>query len=180
MEQALVDLLSIFNWIQRIDVRMKSKLLNSANETLHGVFHAHQWGQKFSAEILDSLIEEARVNTNRKARICLHPSPGDFLQVAYLAFSKPYSDRIHNHPHTPKVVIPISGQARFSTFDFAGNVLSSQILDGECPVAISLPTGVWHALEVLSQDFIKLEAGTGPFLKDSTVFLENSYLGGNS
>ena len=91
-----------------------------------------------------------------------------------MAFAKPYSDKIHNHPHTPKVVIPISGQAKFSTFDFEGKVLSSQILDGASPVAVSLPIGVWHALEVISPSFIKLEAGTGPFLKDSTVFLQNS------
>jgi len=153
---------------------MKSNLLSLANETLHGVFHAHNWGQKFSVDILDSLIEEARINSNRKARLCLHPTRADSLQVTYLAFSRPYSDRIHNHPHTPKVVIPISGQAKFSTFDFEGKVLSSQILDGASPVAVSLPTGVWHALEVISSDFIKLEAGTGPFLKDSTVFLQNS------
>ena len=151
---------------------MKSNLLSLAKETLQGVFHAHNWGQEFSEDLLDALIEEAKINLNRKARLCLHPSPEDSLQVTYLAFSRPYSDRIHNHPHTPKVVIPISGQAKFSTFNIEGKVLSSQILDGASPVAVSLPTGVWHALEVLSPSFIKLEAGTGPFLKDSTVFLQ--------
>ena len=153
---------------------MKSTLLSLANETLQGVFHAHNWGLKFSEDILKSLINEARINSNRKARLCLHPTPADSLQVTYLAFAKPYSDKIHNHPHTPKVVIPISGQAKFSTFDFEGNVLSSQILDGASPIAVSLPIGVWHAIEVITPSFVMIEIGTVPFLKDSTVFLENS------
>ena len=150
---------------------MKSNLLSLAKETLQGVFHAHSWGQEFSEDLLNELIEEAKINLNRKARLCLHPSPANSLQVTYIAFFRPYSDRIHNHPHTPKVVIPISGQAKFSTFNVEGKVISSQILDGASPVAVSLPTGVWHDLEVLSPSFVMLEASTGPFLKDSTVYL---------
>ena len=150
---------------------MKSNLLSFAKETLQGVFHAHNWGQEFSEDLINELIEEAKINLNRKARLCLHPSPANSLQVTYLAFSRPYTDRIHYHPHSPEVNIPILGQAKFLTLNDEGEVISSQILDGASPVAVSTPTGVWHSLNVLSPNFVTLEVKTGPFLKDSTVHL---------
>lgn len=78
---------------------MKSTSFSVAKETLQGVFHAHNWGQDFSEDLLETLIQEAKHNSNRKARLCLHPNPNEPLQVTYIAFSSPYSDRIHKHPH---------------------------------------------------------------------------------
>lgn len=152
---------------------MKSTLFSVAKETLQGVFHAHNWGQDFSEDLLETLIEEAKINLNRKARLCLHPNPNEPLQVTYLAFSSPYSDRIHKHPHRPEVLVPIIGQAKHTTFDNAAIAVSSKIIDGRLPIAISTPKGVWHAIEVITPSFVMIEIGTGPFLKDSTVFLEN-------
>ena len=69
---------------------MRSTLFSIAKESLQGVFHAHNWGQEFPEDLLETLIEEARVNPNRKARLCLHPNPKEPLQLTYLAFSSPY------------------------------------------------------------------------------------------
>ena len=92
------------------------------------------------------------------------------LLVTYLAFIRPYSDKIHKHPHRPEVVIPIRGEARHTTFDNEGKILESRILKGENPVAVSTQMSAWHALEVVSEFFVMVEIGTGPFLETSTVF----------
>lgn len=99
-------------------------MFSVAKETLQGVFHAHNWGQDFSEDLLETLIQEAKHNSNRKARLCLHPNPNEPLQVTYIAFSSPYSDRIHKHPHRPEVLVPIIGQAKHTTFDNAAIAVS--------------------------------------------------------
>ena len=141
------------------------------NETMPGVFHASAWGQPIDENLLELLIEKAKVNSNRKARLCLHPTPDELLQVTYLAFSSPYSAKVHKHPHRPEVVIPVHGLARHSTFDLTGRILNSQVLDGSNPVANSTDVNSWHSLEVLSDSFVMIEIGTGPFLSTSTVYL---------
>ena len=146
------------------------KEIHLATETMPGVFHATAWGQPLDENLLELLIEKAKVNSNRKARLCLHPTSDELLQVTYLAFSSPYSDKVHKHPHRPEVVIPIHGIARHSTFDLEGRILSSQVLDGSNPVAKSTQVNSWHALEVLSESFVMIEIGTGPFVPTSTVY----------
>ena len=149
---------------------MTEKAIHSENETKPGVFHAKGWGQSLEDNLLGKLIEEAKVNANRKARLCLHPTSEETLQVTYLAFIRPYSDKIHKHPHRPEVVIPILGEARHTTYDNEGNLLESRILKGEKPIAVSTEMSSWHALEVVSEFFVMVEIGTGPFLETSTVF----------
>ena len=152
---------------------MKKKSIQSAIETLPGVFHALNWGESIEQDLLKILIETATKNVNNKARFCLHPSPSDLLQVTYLAFAKPYSDKIHNHPNKVEVVIPISGQAFYRTYDSAGKVVEKLKLDGAKPIALSTNPNVWHAIEVLSENFVMLEIGTGPLLPTSTLFQSN-------
>ena len=149
---------------------MKKKPIQSAIETLPGVFHALKWGQPIERDLLKILIETARKNINHKARFCLHPNPNELLQVTYLAFTKPYSDRIHKHPDKIEVVVPIYGQALHKTYDSDERIIRNVKMDGSNPVALSTTFGSWHAVEILSEDFVMLEIGTGPFLSTSTLF----------
>ena len=150
---------------------MKELDFSVMNETTAGVFHTKAWGQALPEDLLNQLLAISRINPNRKARLCLHPSPDELLQVTYLAFCNPYSDRIHSHPHREEVLVPIMGQAKFTTFDASAKPMSTNVLDGRIPTAISTSKGVWHAIEILSPSFVMIEIGTGPFLKDSTIFL---------
>jgi cupin fold WbuC family metalloprotein len=146
------------------------KVILSENETMPGVYHAKVWGQALEDDLLEQLIEKATINPNRKARLCLHPTPDETLQVTYLAFSRPYSDRIHSHPHRPEVVIPVRGEARHTTYGAEGGILESKILSGANPVAVSSEIGIWHALEIISDFFVMVEIGIGPFRQTSTVY----------
>ena len=144
--------------------------IHSKNETIAGVFHAEAWGQILEEDLLAQLIEQAKENINRKARLCLHPTPDELLQVTYLAFCSPYADKIHKHPHRPEVVIPLVGNARHTSYDSEGNILESRILNGTNPVALSTQRQTWHALEVISEFFVMVEIGVGPFLPTSTIY----------
>ena len=150
---------------------MKKKPIQSAIETLPGVFHALQWGEPIEQDLLKILIEIVRKNVNNKARFCLHPNPSESLQITYLAFTRPYLDRIHKHPDKVEVVVPIHGQAIHKTYNSAGKVIRNMKLDGSNPVALSTTLGLWHAIEILSENFVMLEIGTGPFLPTSTLFM---------
>jgi cupin fold WbuC family metalloprotein len=149
---------------------LKKKAIESSIETLPGVFHARSWGEPIEQHLIKTLIETARKNENHKARFCLHPNPTELLQVTYLAFTKPYSDRIHKHPNKIEVVVPVYGQALHKTFNSDGIIIENVKLDGSNPIALSTTYGSWHAIEVLSKDFVMLEIGTGPFLPTSTLF----------
>jgi cupin fold WbuC family metalloprotein len=151
---------------------LKKKSIQSAIETLPGVFHAINWGQPLEQDLLEILIETAKANINHKARFCLHPNSSELLQVTYLAFTRPYYDRIHKHPSKIEIVIPIHGQALHTTYGSDGKVIGNVKLDGSNPVALSTKLDLWHAVEVLSENFVMLEIGTGPFLPTSTVFKE--------
>ena len=136
------------------------KAIHSKNETIAGVFHAEAWGQILEDDLLAQLIQQAKENINRKARLCLHPTPDEILQVTYLAFSRPYADKIHKHPHRAEVVLPLLGEARHTSYDANGNTLESRILKGTNPVAV----------EVITEVFVMVEIGIGPFTPTSTVY----------
>lgn len=149
---------------------MTMLIANIARETAPGVFHANSWGINISQKILSELISHAKLNQNKKARLCLHPTPNELLQVTYLAFCHPYRDQIHFHPHRVEVLVPILGRAKYVTYDQDGQILESKILKESEPFTISTSSGIRHAIEVLSESFVVLEIGTGPFTHDSTVY----------
>ena len=142
-----------------------------AKQTSDGIYHAIKWDVNLPDSFIYDLIEEAKTNISRKARLCLHPDPSELLQFTYLAFASPYKDKIHSHPNRPEVIYPIFGSALHSTFDSKTNLLKSTTLTSEQPVALGTPIGNWHSIEVKSEFFVMLEIGTGPFINTSTVYL---------
>lgn len=109
-----------------------------------GVYHALNWDVNLPDSLIEDLIEEARKNIYRKARLCLHPDPSQILQFTYLAFVSPYKDRIHSHPNRPEIIYPIFGSALHTTFDSKSKLLKSTTLTSEQPVALGtlLETGI--------------------------------------
>lgn len=142
--------------------------INKGNQ----VYHAKKWNTVVSDEVISELLIEAQKNVNNKARLCLHSSPEEMMQVTYLAFVSPYEDRVHCHPKRPEVLIPISGRAEARLFDGEGKLQTSQILKGGSGRAISTEKGVWHSLKVLSSEFVMIEVGMGPFTRYSTKFFK--------
>lgn len=148
-----------------------TKEIVSGRETSPSVYHANEWGQQLETNLLDLLIEKAKKSDSRKARFCIHPDSKETLQVTYLAFIRPYLDRIHRHPGRVEIVIPLQGLAMHSTFDSKKNLLGNQLLDGSNPLALTSRTDAWHSIEVLSELFVMIEIGLGPFTSNSTVYI---------
>jgi cupin fold WbuC family metalloprotein len=142
-----------------------------AKQTSDGVYHAIKWDVDLPDSLVYDLIEEAKVNISRKARLCLHPDPSKLLQFTYLAFASPYRDKIHSHPNRPEVIFPIFGSAVHRTFDAKTNLIQSTELNAQRPVAVGTDIGIWHSIELQSEVFVMLEIGSGPFSSDSTVFM---------
>ncbi len=150
----------------------KVKLTEIAVETGPGIFHAAEWGCELPENLYEELIEIASKNESNKARLCLHPNSEEKMQVTYLAFKAPYADRVHKHPHRPEVLIPLSGVAVHYTFNDRGEIIASQTMDGSKPTTFSSALGTWHGLEVVSESFVMIEIGVGPFVATSTTYKE--------
>jgi cupin fold WbuC family metalloprotein len=134
------------------------------------VYHSKTWGEPLEENILELLIKQSNQSTNRKARLCLHPNPEEQLQVTYLAFAKPYIDRVHKHPDRIEILIPVYGNAIHRVFDSNDKIVKSTSLNGVNPVALTTLMGAWHGIEVYSENFVMVEIGLGPFLHTSTVY----------
>lgn len=141
-------------------------------QTKPQVFHSTSWDLTIDPELILDLIEEARNNDSNKARLCLHNSPEELMQVTYLAFIAPYEDEIHCHPHRPEVLIPIMGEAEARIFNESGISLKKQLMRGDKGEAFSTNAMTWHSLRVISSEFVMIEVGLGPFKPDSTVFMK--------
>jgi cupin fold WbuC family metalloprotein len=149
---------------------MKSDSLKRFNQTQAGVFHATHWGQSIPENFVKELICEAEQNFNRKARLCLHPSPEDITQVTFLALTRPYEDRLHKHPQKPEIMIPFLGKAELKLYYEDTSENQVILLDAESSTPVSIEAGVLHSLRVLTPNFVFLEIGNGPFKPDSTVY----------
>lgn len=145
--------------------------LSEFNQTQPGVFHAFHWGQSIPKDFVKALVREAETNPNRKARLCLHPSPKEITQITFIALASPYEDRLHIHPHKPEVMIPVSGRAELIVRDELNLNTEIALLDSENFVPVSIESGVLHAIRVLSHSFVFMEIGNGPFNTESTLYI---------
>ena len=141
----------------------------NSKETADQVFHSNAWQLIVNIEDIEELISLAEINNDGKARLCLHPHSSEQMQVTYLAFSSKYTEKIHKHPHRPEVLIPVIGKAERRTYDHMGNVLTLHTMEGGMGSSFSTEKNLWHSLTLVSNVFVMIEIGTGPFLPDSTV-----------
>jgi cupin fold WbuC family metalloprotein len=149
---------------------MNNEALSAFSETKAGVFHSLKWGQIIPETFIGDLIECAKKNSDRKARLCLHPSPKEITQVTFLALVAPYEDRQHKHPNKPEIMFPVLGKAELTIFHDNQSKARVFTLDAENPIPVSIESNTVHALKVLSTNFVFIEIGIGPFNQDSTVY----------
>lgn len=150
---------------------MNGQSFSAFNETKAGVFHSLKWGQVIPETFISELILSAQNNSDRKARLCLHPNPNEITQVTFLALVAPYEDHLHKHPFKPEIMFPILGRAELTIFDENRSKPSVVTLDAENPIPISIEVNTVHALKVLSTNFVFIEIGNGPFASNSTEYI---------
>ena len=140
-----------------------------AIETGPGVFHCRSWGLTLSHEVVNLLIDEARANVRRRARLCLHPSQDDVEQQMLIVLVDGATDPAHKHPDKREALLPILGQASYQTFDDVGHLSSETRLSAGESIYVSSPVGVFHRLVLRGPIFAFWEFASGPFHPSSTV-----------
>ena len=145
------------------------KYWSGKGENSTGVAHWN-WESSIYERDINELINWAKHLDTNKARICLHETPRSLMQVTYLAFIKPYSDKVHKHPSRPEVLIPVRGRAIRRVYSEGLELIKEELMKSGTGESFSTSIGEWHSLEVVSEEFVMIEIGLGPFTPESTVY----------
>lgn len=136
-------------------------------EKSDGVFHAKKWNFELQNEIFKELFLIAK-ECNNKARLCLHPSANEKLQITYLALLWPYVDQIHCHPFKTETVQILRGEADHNIYNNSRILIKKTRLSVKNNIGITIDKGIWHNLTLQSKKVLILEIGLGPFKEGST------------
>jgi len=123
----------------------------------------------FSAEYLDSLVEEASQSPRARQHRNIHERYDDPCQRFLNAIGTDSYIRPHRHSLDPKAetLIAVRGQFALITFDDAGAILNivrfGTETDATVPVGADLPPGNWHTIIALVAGSVLLELKAGPF-----------------
>lgn len=123
----------------------------------------------FSAEYLDSLVEEVSQSPRARQHRSIHERYDDPCQRFLNAIGTYSYIRPHRHSLDPKAetLIAVRGQFALITFDDAGAILNivrfGTKTDATVPVGADLPPGTWHTIITLVAGSILLELKAGPF-----------------
>jgi cupin fold WbuC family metalloprotein len=123
----------------------------------------------FSADYLDSLVEEASQSPRARQHRNIHEHYDDPCQRFLNAIGTDSYIRPHRHSLDPKAetLIAVRGQFALITFDNAGVILKivrfGTETDATVPVGADLPPGTWHTIIALITGSILLELKAGPF-----------------
>ena len=147
-------------------------ILDQFIEKSPGVFHAKSWNTFISNSELNELFLMAKSSGN-KARLCLHPDIWDSIQITYLAFINPYSDKIHCHPFRSETIHVIEGKAKHNIYDAKGKIQNSLDISKTNNSSITIESGTWHNFSLISEKLMVIEIGSGPFTKNSTRYYQN-------
>ena len=143
---------------------MKTKRLNNDVEFADSDIRA--FGQ---SEIM-GVAERALHNPSGKFRICLHRDTDDTMHEMLVGLRRDLRYPSHRHPSGEESYMVLHGAARLRLFDSVGAVQSvvelSEPLAG-ASVFARIPSGVYHALEILSEVCVFLETKPGPFSPDN-------------
>ena len=146
-------------------------ILDQFIEKSPGVFHAKSWNTFISNSELNELFLMAKSSGN-KARLCLHPDIWDSIQITYLAFINPYSDKIHCHPFRSETIHVIEGKAKHNIYDAKGKVQNSLDISKTKNSSVTIKNGTWHNMQLKSKKLLVIEIGMGPFKVGSTKYLD--------
>jgi len=123
----------------------------------------------FSADYLDSLVEEASQSPRARQHRNIHERYDDPCQRFLNAIGTDSYIRPHRHSLDPKAetLIAVRGQFALITFDDAGAILNivrfGTETDATVPVGADLPPGIWHTIIALVAGSVLLELKAGPF-----------------
>lgn len=126
-------------------------------------------------EILNDLTAQAKASPRLRMNCDLRNSPEDKSQRMLNAMEPGTSLPIHRHKKTSETVVCLRGRLRQLFYNDEGVVTDVIDLEpkSDC-VALNIPLGQWHSVEVLESGTVILECKDGPYhpLEDDEILLK--------
>ena len=114
--------------------------------------------------ILDTLTAQAKVSPRLRMNMDLRNSPADNSQRMLNALEPGTPLPIHRHMKSSETVVCLRGHLREIFYDDGGEV--TEVIDlapnSDC-VALCIPIGQWHGVEVLESGTVILECKDGAY-----------------
>ncbi len=119
---------------------------------------------KITQAILDDLTAQAKASPRLRMNLDLRNSPSDGSQRMLNAIEPGSPLPIHRHMKSSETVVCLRGHLREVFYNEAGEV--TEVVDlqpgGDC-VALCIPIGQWHGVEVLESGTVILECKDGAY-----------------
>ena len=119
---------------------------------------------KITQELLNELTAKAKSSPRLRMNLDLRNSAADGSQRMLNAIEPGSPLPIHRHMKSSETVVCLRGHLREVFYDEAGAV--TEVIDlqpgGDC-VALCIPIGQWHSVEVLESGTVILECKDGPY-----------------
>ncbi|MFL2771244.1 MAG: WbuC family cupin fold metalloprotein [Rhodospirillaceae bacterium] len=130
------------------------------------VFYSDDLIPQFDIECVNFLKQKAEHASNRRARLCAHPSPESDHHTMLIAVSKDSLVPPHRHNNKVETMTVIEGQADALFFNELGAVsnyihMTTPQLGGT--FSYYMPTGIYHTIFPRSPWYIFIETTQGPF-----------------
>ncbi|HJV67428.1 MAG TPA: WbuC family cupin fold metalloprotein [Geomonas sp.] len=116
-------------------------------------------------QVLDQVSQEARDNPRLRKNYNLHPSDQSACHRLFNAIEPGSYIRPHRHLPAEKdeTFLLVRGALGIVTFDDAGEVTGSALMEAGDLVAVDIPHGQWHGAVSLESGTIFFEAKSGPY-----------------
>jgi cupin fold WbuC family metalloprotein len=128
-------------------------------------------------EALERIRLAARDSPRRRARLCLHGSLAERLHEMIIVLRRGTEILIHRHPHKAECYHVLDGFAVLRIVDANGVSIARQELgpfgSGRATVC-RIAEGLWHTLEIESDELILHESTTGPWQQEDTEYFASN------
>ena len=119
---------------------------------------------KITQALLDDLTAQAKASPRLRMNLDLRNSPADQSQRMLNAIEPGSPLPIHRHRKSSETVVCLRGRLRELFYDDAGTVTETIELAPDSPVvAVSIPIGQWHTVQVLASGTVIMEVKDGPY-----------------
>ena len=119
---------------------------------------------KITQELLDGLTARAKESPRLRMNLDLRNSPEDGSQRMLNAIEPGSPLPVHRHMKSSETVVCLRGHLREVFYDDAGQVMEAiDLAPGSGCVALNIPIGQWHTVEVLESGTVILECKDGGY-----------------
>jgi len=139
------------------------------------VFLGHQPCNEIGAAELGELVETARGEGRRVARLCLHRDPDEAVQEMVIAIVRGAYVRPHRQPPKRKSYVVLEGSLAVVFFDESAAITQVTELAATDPrgaLVLSFASDRFHTTVPLSGHAVIVETIAGPFVRPHTEWAE--------